>query len=133
MQPSPELVALAKRFHELGGTEGEQYGMIHRWVFPCHNSKLYYIDDVEGEAWAEENNVAPFLTESELWEWLRKNHRDFTIDAGVGGDESRLCLYEGSDGPHGMRVWNPYKVFKLDKGLWYALYAAAVWVAEREK
>lgn len=88
MQPTPELVALAKEFHELGGTEGiENPYTLGRWIVHPFFEKdnvaflIGYIDQGDDEAgddyWAKSNKAIPILTESELWAWLWK--RDYKL------------------------------------------------------
>lgn len=123
MTPTPEIIALARRFHELDGTKG--------YLFNRHDFAIKPDGEVDCISFCDGENayfrvyedypvsqLVPFLTESELWAWLK----NITIDL-------EIYKYGGQ-----LRAW--YKGEKMSlvhfQYLHEALYRVAVWVAERK-
>lgn len=116
MTPTPEIIALARRFHELGGTKGIELS-VGRWaVHPAKDiaTLIIHKQDIPVLKVVE---CIPILIESELWAWLK----NITIDL-------EIYKYGGQ-----LRAW--YKGEKMSlvhfQYLHEALYRVAVWVAER--
>jgi hypothetical protein len=117
MTPTPELLNLARRFHELGGTKGHKFADDDLVITPdgdvarLHQEQAGLFTPFERYF---DVDCIPILTESELWTWLRKHTRDFQIDKN--------------------EVWVSIDIesrsTKLKK-LHFTLYTAAAFVAER--
>ena len=120
MQPNSEIVALAREFHELGGTKGIKN------LNPCYflepDDPAVY--SIRGRYYHPLKDI-PILDESELeallWKWgYYKVNRDFK--------GYYLQKHNSTTG-----AWDVISVEIKADNLHSALYAAAVWVAKERK
>jgi len=123
MKPNKTIIDLAKRFHKAGGTNGQKcnYG---DWYYFAQtgNAELYVSMIDDWEYYADAGDI-PILDESKLWAWLKK-HNCRRIEQNK--DDFLRILYHSAD-----MIYEEF--FDMSHNLHAALYAAAVWVAERKE
>ncbi len=130
MQPASELVALAREFHELGGTEGILCNE-DRLILDSKTGNVFRVD------WEVKHGIdidyadaywIPILTESELWAWLRAN-----ITNGQTLKATQRGFFQADQWQLVVQVdGGKYTYFAIKDSLHHTLYTAAVWVAKEK-
>lgn len=129
MEPSQEIVDLARRFHELGGTkEIEGHYSVGHWVVAEHG--VWLLDGGYNQLkTVMEKDMPPIITESELWEWLRsnitRNPQLRVTQRGFFQADQWLLTVQVESGD--------IAYYEIKHSLHEALYRAAVLVAEKQK
>ena len=122
MNPSAEIVDLAKQFHEAGGCKGRKAFKCDLLITPTGGTTCIHWDGEMPE------DYIPILTESELRKWLSDRGYYVMLDGSYGWvDFSYIDIMLSMAETHLTTMWGKHEKHSLHA----ELYTAAVWVAER--